>query len=68
MYMGFVREYSASQLVFYDETHTDPNNLRRNYGYSYEGIPAFMRVSSYLGIDHSCSGLCALALDGMMSH
>jgi hypothetical protein len=69
-YWAFMREnnFSARQLVFLDETHCKPNDLRRKYGLSMRGVPAFMYVNrSAHGIGNGCSGICAMSLRGMIS-
>jgi phosphohistidine swiveling domain-containing protein len=53
---------------FFDETHVKPADLRRKYGYSFRGVPAFMRVPfAGHGQGLGCCGLAAMALDGMLS-
>ena len=34
LYWQFIRRFSARQIVFFDETHVKPNDLRRKYGLS----------------------------------
>jgi hypothetical protein len=45
-----------------------PNDLRRKYGLSMRGLPAFMYVSnSAHGVGTGTCGLCALSLRGMLA-
>jgi transposase len=68
LYTAHMQQYSARQLVFFDETHVKPTDLRRRYGYSYIGTPAFLKVpNARHGQGTPCCGLAAMALDGMMS-
>jgi len=55
--------FSSRQVAFFDETHTAPNDLRRKYGLSYKGLPAFYYVDrSAHGQGTGCTALCALSL------
>lgn len=68
MYRNHIAQIPASCLVFMDETHCKPADLRRRYGYAYEGQPAFFYVfNSAHGEGTPCSALCALGIDGMIS-
>jgi len=63
-----MQRFSARQSVFFDESHTAPNDLRRKYGLSYKGLPAFYYVDkSAHGEGTGCSALCAISLDAMLS-
>ena len=60
--------YSSKQLVFIDETHTTYANLRRKYGYSLKGFPAFVYVFNALhGQGNGVCGISAMSLRGCFS-
>jgi len=60
--------YTASQLVYFDETHSQAKDFRRRYGYGIRGLPAFANVRNLAhGKGKSAAAACALALDGMMA-
>ena len=60
--------FLAKQIVFYDETHCKPNDLRRKYSYGFRGLPAFMYVAQNLhGTGTGCSGCAAMSLRGMIA-
>ena len=68
LYWQFIRRFSARQLVFFDETHVKPNDLRRKYGLSLRGLPAFMYFNnSSHGVGNGTCGICAISLRGMLS-
>lgn len=68
LFRQFIQRFSARQLCFFDETHLSPNDVRRKYGLSMRGHPAFMHVfNSAHGVGTGTCGLCALSLRGMLS-
>ncbi len=68
LYWQYIRRFTARQIVFFDETHAKPNDLRRKYGLSLRGLPAFMYVnSSAHGVGTGTCGMCAISLRGMLS-
>jgi transposase len=59
LYRAHMRKYSKEQLVFLDETHCRPGDIRRKYGYGIRGVGAFMLSSN---MQHgSGGGSCAIA-------
>mmetsp|Transcript_17464 Transcript_17464/g.38729 ORF Transcript_17464/g.38729 Transcript_17464/m.38729 type:complete len:325 (-) Transcript_17464:271-1245(-) len=68
MYMNGMAQFSAKQLVFFDETHVNPADVRRRFGWSPSGTPAFMRVPGVThGVGTACCGMAAMSIDGMLS-
>jgi transposase len=67
LWMAAMSTYSIKQVVFFDETHANAVDVRRKYGYSSKGEPAFRRVYNAGHGTGSCCALAALALDGMLS-
>jgi hypothetical protein len=68
LYKGFIQLYSREQLVFLDETHCRPGELRRKYGYGIRGVGAYMPSSN---IQHGArEASCAIAcinVEGILS-
>ena len=67
-YRQYINGFSARQLVFFDETHVDPADLRRRYGYSFCGFPAYMYVyNAAHGRGKRACGFSAMSLRGCFS-
>ena len=63
-----MRQFSARQFVFFDETHVTSADLRRRYGYSLRGFPAFMHVyNAAHGVGKRACGFSAMSLRGCLS-
>ncbi len=64
VFMAALSRYSIDQLLFIDETHANPEDLRRQYGKAIHGQPAFMYMP---GVAHGqsapVSGICAMPCD-----
>lgn len=69
LYWGIIHaNFSANQLVFVDETHAKPEDLRRKYGYSITGTQAIMRIRNVAhGDSPAVCGICALSLSVMLA-
>jgi transposase len=68
MYLHGMAQFSARQIVFFDETHVKPAEVRRRYGYSPSGSPALMRVPGVThGVGNACCAIAAMSIDGMLS-
>jgi len=68
LFMAMLKQFSAAQLVFMDETHCNPEALRRKYGYAIHGWPAFLKIyNTAHGDSNAVSGIAALASDGILS-
>lgn len=62
------RYYSAHQLVFFDESHVKPEDVRRKYGISRKGRPAFFYIRHHVHGDvPPVSAICAMGLQGTLS-
>ena len=44
LYRVFISRFDSRMLVFFDETHLAPNDIRRKYGLSFKNMPAFWYV------------------------
>lgn len=68
LFRSAVSQFSANQLVFADETHAKPEDVRRKYGYAIDAKPAFMRIRNMAhGDSEPISALCAMSLDGIFA-
>ena len=66
LFRHFMSQFAARQIVFADESHLKPSEVRRRYGYSLRGAVAFM-YTYFLGHGYGapCSSICAMSLSGM---
>ena len=69
LYRAGIAQFSSHQLVFFDESHVKPEDIRRKYGHAVRGAPAFLYVYNSAHGDSSSgvTGLCAMGLQGMLS-
>lgn len=68
VFMATICQFSTNQLVFVDESHARPEDLRRKYGRALHNQPAFMYIP---GVAHGenatpVGGICALSCEGML--
>lgn len=69
LFLLSMNRFHARQMVFVDETHTKPEDVRRKYGYALSGSPAFMYIPNMAhGDAPPVAGICALSSEGIMAH